>query len=55
MNGEFMQGMRDEATLEEILEQLAILVAIRRSEADADAGRMIPHANVKKRIAESMA
>jgi predicted transcriptional regulator len=45
---EIVEGMPDEATLEETLEQLAILAAIRRGEADADAGRVIPHANVKR-------
>jgi predicted transcriptional regulator len=49
---ETVQGMPDEASLEEILEQLAILATIRRGEADADAGRVIPQEEVKMRISQ---
>ncbi|MBY0527709.1 MAG: CopG family transcriptional regulator [Gemmataceae bacterium] len=48
---EAMRELPEEASFEEILEQIAILAAIRRGEADADAGRVISHEEVKKRIA----
>jgi predicted transcriptional regulator len=48
---ETVQGMPDEASLEEILEQLAILAVIRQGEADADAGRFVAHDKVRKLIA----
>jgi predicted transcriptional regulator len=48
---ETVQGMPDEASLEEILEQLAPLAAISLGEVDAEAGRVIPHQEVKKGIA----
>ena len=40
------------ATLEDIQEELAILASIRQAETDVDAGRFVPHDEVKKRIAE---
>ncbi len=39
------------ATLEEMIEELAILAAIRRGEAAADAGRVVSHAEVERRSA----
>jgi predicted transcriptional regulator len=46
---EVVQRMSDTATLEEIHEAVAILAAIRRGEAAADAGRVVPHDEVKRR------
>ncbi|MHB1422945.1 MAG: hypothetical protein ACYC3I_07085 [Gemmataceae bacterium] len=46
-----LQRMPESATLDEISEELAILAAIRRGEAAADAGRTLAHAEVKKRSA----
>jgi predicted transcriptional regulator len=43
--------MPESATLEEISEELAILAAIRRGEAAADAGRVLTHDELKKRSA----
>ena len=37
-------------TIEEIAEEVAILAAIHRGERDADAGRFVPHDDVKKRL-----
>ena len=48
---EAVQRMAETATLEEISETVAILAAIRRGEAAADAGRVIPHDEVKRRSA----
>jgi predicted transcriptional regulator len=46
-----LQRMPESATLDEISEELAILAAIRRGEAAADAGRTLTHAEVKQRSA----
>jgi predicted transcriptional regulator len=43
--------MPKSATLDEISEELAILAAIRRGEAAADAGRPLTHAQVRRRSA----
>jgi predicted transcriptional regulator len=47
-----IQKLPDEATLEDIQEEIAILAGIRRGEADIDAGRFVTHEVVKQRIAE---
>lgn len=49
---EAVRELPDEATFPEILEQIAILAAIQEGEADADAGRVISHDEMKKRIAQ---
>jgi len=46
-----VQRMSELATLEEISEAVAILAAIRRGEAAADAGQVVPHEEVKRRSA----
>jgi predicted transcriptional regulator len=46
-----IQRMSESATLEEISEAVAILAAIRRGEAAADAGQVVPHDEVKRRSA----
>jgi predicted transcriptional regulator len=43
-----LQRMPETATLDEISEELAILAAIRRGEAAADAGRTLTHEEVKQ-------
>ena len=48
---EAMRDLPEEASLEEIIEHLTTLAAIRRGEEDADAGRLIPHEEVQERIA----
>jgi predicted transcriptional regulator len=51
---EAIKGLSDDASLEEIVEELGVLAAIRRGEKDADAGRMISHEDVKGRSRTSM-
>ena len=46
-----IQRMSDSVTLDEISEVIAILAAIRRGEAAADAGQVITHDEVKRRSA----
>jgi predicted transcriptional regulator len=46
-----LRRMPESATLQQISEELAILAAIRRGEAAADAGRVVSHAEVKERSA----
>lgn len=46
-----LQQMPESATLEEISEEFALLAAIRRGEAAADAGRTLTHAEVKEKSA----
>jgi predicted transcriptional regulator len=48
---EAVQRMSESATLDEISEAVAILAAIRRGEAAADAGKIVPHDEVKRRSA----
>ena len=48
---EAVSRLPDDASLDEISEEVAILAAIRRGEADADAGRLIPHEEVARRPA----
>jgi predicted transcriptional regulator len=43
--------MSDGLTMEEIVEELAILAGIRRGEQAADKGRVISHEEMKKRVA----
>jgi predicted transcriptional regulator len=49
---ETVRGMPDEATIEEISEEIAILAAIRRGQEAADAGRLIPHEEVEQRLSK---
>ena len=49
---ETVRGMPDEATMDQISEEIAILAAIRRGEEAADAGDLIPHEEVKQRLAK---
>jgi predicted transcriptional regulator len=46
-----LQRMPESATLDEISEELAILAAIRRGEAAADAGRTLTHTEIQQRSA----
>jgi predicted transcriptional regulator len=48
---EAVRQLPDDAGFEEVLEQIETLAAIRRGEEDADAGRVVPHDEVKRRIA----
>jgi predicted transcriptional regulator len=49
---EAVRGMPDEATIERISEEIAILAAIRRGQEAADAGRLIPHEEVEQRLSK---
>lgn len=49
---DLLDRMPETATLEEMSEELAILAAIQRGEADVDAGRTVGHAEVARRSAE---
>jgi predicted transcriptional regulator len=44
-----VRKMSDELSMEEILEELSILAAIREGENAADAGKVISHEEMKKR------
>jgi predicted transcriptional regulator len=48
---EALRGLPDAATIDEIIEQIAILAAIRRGERAADAGEVIGHEEMKQRAA----
>jgi predicted transcriptional regulator len=48
---ETLQKMPESVTLQEISEEMAILAAIRRGEAAADAGRVLTHEEVTRRSA----
>ena len=44
-----VRALPDESTMAQIAEEIAILAAIERGEADIAAGRVIPHEEVVKR------
>lgn len=46
-----LKKLPEETSIEQILEEIEIFVAIRRGEAVADAGRVISHEEVKKIVA----
>ena len=48
---ELIRTLPEETTLDEIREQIALLAAIRRGEEAADAGQVVPHEEVKQRLA----
>jgi predicted transcriptional regulator len=48
---EAIQKLPDTATMEEISEDVAILVSLRRAKQASEAGRVISHEEVKKRLA----
>ena len=45
-----VKAMPDEASWDEIMDELAIMAALDRSDAEADAGLLIPHEEVMKRF-----
>jgi predicted transcriptional regulator len=45
-----VRKMSDKMSMEEILEELSILAAIQRGEEAADAGKVISHQEMKKRL-----
>ena len=49
---EAIGSLPEEATLHEILEEVALLTALRRGEEDANAGRVLTHQEVKRRVAQ---
>lgn len=46
-----LKKLPEETSIEQILEEIEILVAIRRGEAAANAGKVISHKEVKKIVA----
>jgi len=46
-----VRELPEEATLEDILEQIKILAALQRSAEAAEAGQVISHDEVKKKVA----
>ena len=47
---EAIRQLPELVSFEEIAEEIAILAAIQKGELDADAGRTVPHDEVKKRL-----
>lgn len=47
---EAIRKLPDDSSIEEIVEEVVVLAAVRRGEEDADAGRTISHDDVKKRL-----
>ena len=48
---EAVRKLPEDATLQQISEEIAIFAAIRKGEEAADEGRVIPHEEVKKKLA----
>jgi predicted transcriptional regulator len=48
---ETISGLPEQASLQQIAEEVEILAALRRGEAAADAGRTTPHEEVKNLLA----
>lgn len=49
---EAVRQLPETVSFEEISEQIAILAAIRKGEEAADAGRVTPHEEVKRKFAQ---
>ncbi|HEV3237862.1 MAG TPA: hypothetical protein VGZ25_12785 [Gemmataceae bacterium] len=49
---EAVESLPEEATFDEILEEVAMLAALRRGLDDANAGRVITNEEMKRRIAQ---
>ncbi len=49
---EAVQGLPDDASVEDAMERLLLLSKIERGLAQANAGQTIPHAQVKERMAK---
>jgi predicted transcriptional regulator len=47
---EILRNLPEEATLEEIVEHIQILAAIRRGKEDIATGRYVPHEEAKNRL-----
>lgn len=47
-----LRKLPEEISIEQILEEIQILAAIRRGEQAADAGKVIPHEDVKGMVAK---
>ena len=45
-----VQQMSEEASMEQIRDEISLLTALREGEDDADAGRTVPHEEVKQQI-----
>ncbi len=45
-----VQGLPDSATFEDVLERLLFISKVERGLAEADAGKLIPHEEVKARF-----
>lgn len=45
-----IRGLPEDASLEEIAEELGIFAAIRKGERDADTGRTVSHEEMKRRF-----
>jgi predicted transcriptional regulator len=52
---ETVSGLPEQASLQQITEEIEILAAIRRGEEAADAGRTTPHEEVKKLLSSWIA
>jgi predicted transcriptional regulator len=48
---EAIRKLPEDATFEDIAEAIAIAAAVRRGEAAADAGKIVSHEEVRKRLA----
>lgn len=47
---EAVRQLSEHVSIEEIVEEIAILAAIQKGERDANAGRVVSHDDVKKRL-----
>jgi predicted transcriptional regulator len=48
---ETIRKLPEEVTIDEIVEEIALLAAIRKGEQDADSGRIVSHEHVRERMA----
>jgi predicted transcriptional regulator len=48
---EVMDQLPPNATVEDLMERLYFLAKVERGEADAEAGRVVPHEDISKRFA----
>jgi predicted transcriptional regulator len=48
---ETIRQLPEEVTIDEIVEEIALLAAIRKREQDADSGRVVSHEHVRETVA----
>ena len=49
---ETIRKLPEEATIDEIVDEVVLLASLRKGEEDADAGRLVPQEEARRRLAK---